>query len=246
MDASGFELEIRSLEQAHIVDGVVIEAFPSMGISATIAGLYIVGALKLHEIAAISSAHFPPISVVSANKPEFPARIYGREGVRVMVCISEFAMPAGLHMQLAKSILSWSQTQKCSLVISSSGTPLSKSSRNGEVRGVGSNEQTRQKLKNAGISLFESGVVSGLSAALLNEGRLNNVDVVALVLDVDPEVIDTRAASGILKAIGKLLPDDHIDGTLPDQDAQRIENRLKALRQEQTEQDPDSHSSTYG
>ena len=245
MRASEFELEIYSLEETKPVGGVVIEAFPSIGISATIAGLYIVGVLKLHEIAAISSAHFPPISVVSGNKPEFPARIYGREGVRVMVCISEFAMPAELHVQLARSILSWSQTQKCSLVISSSGTPISKSPRNGEVRGVGSNEQTRQKLKNTGISLFESGVVSGLSAALLNEGRLNNVDVVALVLDVDPEIIDTTAASAILKAIRKLLPDDHIDGTLPDQDAQRIENRLKALRQEQTE-NPDSHSSTYG
>ena len=244
MDASGFELEIRSLEETD-TGGVVIEAFPGIGISATIAGLYIVGALKLHEIAAISSAHFPPISVVSANKPEFPARIYGREGVRVMVCISEFAMPTGLHMQLARSILLWSQTQKCSLVISSSGTPISKSPLTGEVRGVGSNEQTRQKLKNAGISLFESGVVSGLSAALLNEGRLNHVDVAALVLGVDPEIVDTRAASAILKAIGKLLPDDHIDGTLPDQDAERIENRLKSLRRETSDQDPDSPSSTY-
>jgi uncharacterized protein len=242
------EFEIYSFEDIVSPGSVVIEAFPSMGLSAAIAGFYIVANLKLHEIAAINSAHFPSISIISAHKPEFPARIYGRENARVAVCVSEFTIPAELHLQLARSILSWSQKQKCSLVISASGIPIDNGQRRGdlEVRGAGSNEQTRDKLKNAGVSLFESGVVTGLAAALVNEGRLNNIDVAGLILDVDPEIPDTRAASALLKTIEKLMPESRIDLALLDQDAQKVENRLKTLRREATERNHDAWSSTYG
>jgi len=242
------EFEIYSFEGIVGSGSVVIEAFPGMGLSAAIAGFYVVENLKLHEIAAISSAQFPTISIISRYKPEFPARIYGRENAKVMVCVSEFTIPAELHLQLARSILSWSQKQKCSLVISSSGIPIGngQSHQNPEVRGVGSTEQTRDKLKAAGIRLFESGVVTGLAAALLNEGRLNNIDVAGLVLHVDPEIPDTYAASAILKTIDKLLPESHIDLSLLDEDAQQIENRLKALRREAVEGNREAHSSTYG
>jgi len=241
------EFEIYSFEEIPSQDNVLIETFPSIGLSAAIAGLYLVENLKLREIAAISSAHFPSVSIVSAHKPQFPARICGRENARVMVCVSEFTIPAELHMELARSILSWSQKQKCSLVISSFGIPIDngQGDQDAGVRGVGSTKHAGDKLKNAGVSPFESGVVTGLAAALLNEGRIKNVDVASLVLHVDPEIPDTYAASAILKTIDKLIPEIHIDLTLLDEDARQIENRLKTLRRETVERNRDARSSTY-
>lgn len=242
------EVEIRSIEGIDGSGSIMIDAFPSIGLSAAIAGLCVVEDLKLHEIAAISSLQFPSVSVVSKRKPEFPARIYGSELAKVMVCVSEFTIPADIHAQLARSIVSWSQKQKCSMIISSSGIPIDQGSghERAQLRGVGSNEQTRNKLVKAGITLFEVGVVSGLAAALLNEGRLNNVDVVGLVLEIDPEIPDTIAAAAILKAIDKLLPEKSINVTALEHSTQQIENRFKTMRREEEERNRDAHPSTYG
>jgi len=101
-----------------ISGGVLIEGFPNIGLASAIASTYIVGSLKLTQIAAIDSTRFPSVSIISAEKPEFPARIYASAEHKIGVCLSEFTIPTDLNASLARVILSWSHEQKCSLVIS--------------------------------------------------------------------------------------------------------------------------------
>jgi uncharacterized protein len=228
---------------------VVIEGFPSIGLSSAIAGTYIVGSLKLTQVAAIDSTRFPSASIISAEKPRFPARICANAEHKIAVCLSEFTMPADLDASIAKAIISWSHEEKCSLVISSCGMPLTEQDnqkhQDSVICGVGSNEDTRLKLKSAGISLLEEGVVPGITGALLNEGKLSNVNVACLLFELRPEIPDARAVVAIVEAITKLDPQIHLDLMPLYQDAEKIENQLKTMTQQTGELNTSLRPSPY-
>ena len=113
------------------------------------------------------------------------------------------------------------------------------------ISGVGSNEHTRLKLKSVGISLLESGVVPGVTGALLNEGKLSNIDVAGLLFEVYPEIPDAKTVAGIVGAIAKLIPQLRLDVASLYQEAEKIEGKLRT-RQQSDESDPSMRASPYG
>jgi len=230
-------IEIRPFKQVDLTGGVVIEGFPSVGLVTTIVATYLISSLKLDQIAAMDSAWFPPVSMIYAEKPKFPARIYASPEHKAAVCLSEFTPSIYLDRFIAKTILSWAQEQKCSLVISPAGVPVLeahavKRPERPMIHGVGTTEQTRQKLKAANIHLLDFGVVPGISGALLNEGRWKNSDVIALVVEAYQDIPDARAAAAVVEAIDKLLPQIKLDVSPLYSEAERIESRLKVIREQ--------------
>jgi uncharacterized protein len=230
-------IEIRPFKNLDLSGGVVIEAFPSVGLVSAVAGTYIISSLKLDQIAAMDSAWFPPVSVIYAQKPKFPARIYASDHHKIAVCLSEFTMPAYFDRPIAKSILSWAKEQRCSLVISLCGIPVSEEEGNMKrdgvaVLGVGSTDQARQILKDNGISQLDSGVVPGITGALLNEGEWNAANVIALIVEAYSEVPDARAVAAMVEAIDMLLPQIGLEVSPLYDEAERIESRLRTLREQ--------------
>lgn len=229
------EVEIRPFKQLDVSGGVFIEAFPSVGLITAIVGTYIIDSLKLDEIAAIDSAWFPSVSVIYSQKPKFPARIYASAQHKIAVCLSELTMPVYLDRSIAKSILSWANDQRCSLVVSLCGMPASEE-REGKRRdgvvllGVGSTDQARRMLNDNGISQLDFGVVPGIAGAMLNEGKMNAANVIALMVKTHSDLPDARAAAVMVEAIDMLLP--HIDLELSPlyAEAERIESELRTLR----------------
>ena len=81
----------------------MVEAIPTVGFLSPIASSYIIDSLELDQIAALESTAFPPVSMIYARKPKFPARIYAREDLKLAIFISEVPMHPGLHRPLAQS-----------------------------------------------------------------------------------------------------------------------------------------------
>jgi len=228
-------IEIRSFKNLDLSGGVVIEAFPSVGLVSAVTGTYIISSLKLDQIAAMDSAWFPPVSVIYARKPKFPARIYASGHHKIAVCLSEFTMPAYLDRPIAKSILSWANEQRCSLVISLCGIPVPEENmKRGGVAllGVGSTDQARQVLEDNGISQLDLGVVPGITGALLNEGKWNGANVIALIVEAHSELPDARAAALMVEAIDMLIPQIDLEISPLYDEAERIESSLRTLREQ--------------
>jgi uncharacterized protein len=230
-------VEIRPFKRVNLESGVVIEGFPSVGLVTTIAATYLISSLKLDQIAAMDSAWFPPVSMIYAEKPKFPARIYASAQHRIAVCLSEFTPTIYLDRFIARSILSWAREQKCSLVISPCGVPMleehaAKRPDKLLIHGVGTTDLTRQKIKEANIHLLEFGAVPGISGALLNEGRWNNSDVIALLVEAYRDIPDARAAAAVVEAMNRLLPQIELDVSPLYSEAERIESRLKTIRKQ--------------
>ena len=230
-------MEIRPFKEVDLAGGVVIEGFPSVGLVTAIAATYLISTLRLDQIAAIDSPWFPPVSMIYAEKPKFPGRIYASAEHKIAVFLSEFTPSPYLDRFIAKALLAWAKEQGCSLVISPCGMPMLEErsvERSGKllIHGVGTTDHARQMLRSSGIHVLEFGVVPGISGALLNEGRWNNFDVVALLVEAYQGIPDAKAAAAVVEAIDELLPQIRLDVSPLYREAERIESRLKTLRKQ--------------
>jgi uncharacterized protein len=241
------EIELIKFKEFDLNDAVIIEGFPSVGLISPIVINYLIATLNLDQICALDSNDFPPVSMVYAAKPKFPARIYASEKSKVCVFLSEFSPHSKLARPLAKVIASFASTNKCSLIVSTEGIPAHQEEIKGErvVRGVGSTSRCRERLKRSQIPQLDRGIISGVSGALLNEGRRHGFDVICLLIEAELQPMDATAAAKIVEAIDRLLPQIKIDVKPLYERAKQIEEQLKRLRQQAKPAESEVISPTY-
>ncbi|NWG09425.1 MAG: proteasome assembly chaperone family protein [Nitrososphaerales archaeon] len=228
------EVEIREFKRMKLDGATVIDGFPSVGLVNTIAANYLVAMLNLDQVAALDSDRFPAVSMIYASKPKFPARIYASEESKIVVFLSEFRIQPHLYRPLAKTLLNWSKEQDCSLIISPVGFPaeLFPVGEELSVQGVGSTDRARERIISNGMKQLSFGMIPGISGQLLNEGRWADFDVIALTVPIQPDIPEVKAAVRAVEAIDKLVPEIEIDIASLDQEAERIAERLSALRRQ--------------
>ena len=229
------EVEIRKFKDMNLKGGTIIEGFPSVGLASTIASNYLIGTLDLDQICALESNYFPPISMIYAKKPKFPARVYASEKHKLAVFLSEFTPPPNLSRPLAMELLKWAKEQGCIRIISPEGLRIEgvlKEEREPMVWGVGSTDEAREQLKKCGIEQLEAGMIAGVAGVLLNEGRWRGFDIISLLVEARPNIPDARAAAKLIEAIDKLLPNVKIEIKPLYEKAGNIEGHLKKLREQ--------------
>ncbi len=228
------EIELREFKKMKLNGATIIDGFPSVGLVNTIAANYLVAALNLDQIVALDSDRFPAVSMIYANKPKFPARVYASEELKTVVFLSEFRILPNLYRPLAKTLLNWAKEQRCSLIISPVGYPVELLSISEEpvVQGVGSTDRARERLISNGIKQLSIGIIPGISGLLLNEGRWANFDVISLIIPIQPDIPEVKAAVKAVEIIDKLIPEIEVDVAPLYQEAERIAERLKVLRKQ--------------
>lgn len=231
------EIEVRKFKDFDLRGGTIIEGFPTVGLVSTIACSYMISTLDLDQICALESEHFPPVSMIYATKPKFPARIYAREDIKLAIFITEFPLPSKLHRPIARSILSWAAEEGCERVISLEGLPAENVEENSPretpaIWGVGSTDEARQELEKNGIEQIEVAMISGVSGVLLNEGRWRGINVASLLAEARPEFPDAHAAAELVKAADLLIPEVEIDLEPLYEQAREIEESYRKLEQQ--------------
>lgn len=228
-------VRIVDYKKSNLKGSVIVDGIPMVSLSSAIAANFLVSFLNLDQVAAIDSTLFPPVSMVYAGKPKCPARVYASEGLKVAVFLSEFVIPLKLSRDLARAMLSWCKTRGSSYIITLLGLPLEGLERKimpEDVFGIGSTDEMREKLSDAGIKQLDYGVITGLSAILLNEGRLENFDVITLVTPLYGQAEEYRVAAKLLEAVNKLVPRLRIDVTELLEEAKKYESMIKTLREQ--------------
>ncbi len=228
-------MEIRTFKEVDLKDGTVVAALPSFGFVSTIVASYLISMLDSDQVCALESEDFPPISMVYAQKPKFPARVYEIRGSRVAVFVCEMPVPKGTHRAIARCLIQWSKAHDCRRIVSLEGLPSEREDDGplvGEPRvwGVGSTDRARSELSKQGVELLQSGVISGVSGVLLNEGRWLNYDVTALMAEVRPDLPDAHAAVVLTKALSKLMPELKVDLGPLQETSRRLEEYLNRLK----------------
>src|SRR6267143_1421386 len=196
------DVELRTIKEVDMKGGTVVAAFPSVGLVSTLTETYLITTLPMAQVTALESPDFPSISMIYGSKPKFPARVYASRKEKVAIFICEMPLPMSTHRPVAYALMKWAT------------------------------DRARAELEKRGIQQLESGMISGVTGILLNEGRWQDVDVIALLAEARLALPDATAAVGRVKVLYTLLPEITIDlGPLQEQ-AKMLEEHLTKLKQQ--------------
>lgn len=229
------EVSVRTFQEVDLPGGTVIAAFPSVGLVSTITATYLISRLEADQVCALDSQDFPSISMIYAQKPKFPARVYALHNQKLAVFVCEVPLPARAHRPVAYCLLKWAQAHHCRQIVSLEGLP---SEQKGPVMtmprvwSVGSTDRARNTIDKQGILQLEAGIISGVTGVLLNEGRWQNYDVIALLAEARPDLPDAQAAVSLTRSLDALLPELKVDLAPLEHQAQRLEEHLQRLKKQ--------------
>jgi predicted ATP-grasp superfamily ATP-dependent carboligase len=223
--------------------GVVISSFPSAGLATTIAGHYIVRALKLPRTGRFESPEQAPVAVVQSGEVNPTIRVYGRPDLSVV--LSEFPPSPAQANAIARTVLDTAERRKARMVVclegvvphpgaddEEPGTPseapasaeesvwVAYSRR--EPGLVGAFEKTTARP-------LEEGVIGGVSGAMLVQGigRTIPVAVVLVSAQAAEGLPDHRAGAALIETLDRLLPELQIDTGPLRKQAEQIEKMLR-------------------
>lgn len=230
------EIDIRKLRNVNLKGGIVVDGFPSVGLANAIASECLIHSLKTEFVAAIESPAFPPLSIIKNSMPNFPARVYASEELKLAMFVSELNLDPAMYRPVANMMIRWATESNCDLIISAAGIPYEDgepASDSPKVFAVASTPHALKKAADAGIPPVLNGSVSGIPAILLNEGAWRNYDVVVLLVKVVRDMPDFRAGAAVAEALAKLAPGASCDVPALMKEAEVMEKTLKKIRSEQ-------------
>jgi len=234
-------IKIHEISKQNLKGAVLIDGFPSVGLVGTIVANFLINTLKLEQIGIIDSSRFPAISVVKDGVPHNPMRLYSGEQVcndgtcnQVVVCVSEFTPPTEITKDLVNTLMDWASKNGCTKIISAEGfnSGPKEEGKDNEIYGITSTEGSRSWIKDAKVKPFTYGTVGGITGALLNEGKIRNMNVLGLLAEVNDDLPDARAAASVIKAIDELLLAIDLDPEPLLKEAQELEQEVQAVREQ--------------
>jgi len=245
-----FDIEVKKYKDMNLEGGTIIEGSPGVGLVSSIAATYLIDYLKLDQICAFDSEAFPPTSMIYASKPKFPARIYASNKYKIGVFLTEFTPLPTMARSIAMKLMEWCKEQKIRRIVSMEGLPSDIACIPGEpmekmktkVFGIGSTDKARKELKDVKIESLETGMIYGVSAVLLNEGRWKNYDVITILAEACINLPDSLAAAKIIEAVDRLIPEIKIETKPLYEESKKLENYLKTLRKQAEIPQPESTS----
>ena len=232
-------IKIHEISKQNLKGAVLIDGFPSVGLVGTIVANFLINTLKLEQIGVIDSPRFPAISIIKDGEPHNPMRLYSGEQVcndgtcnQVVVCVSEFTPPTEITKDLVNTLMDWASKNGCTKIISAEGfnSGPKEEGKDNEIYGIASTEGARTWIKDAKVKPFTYGTVGGITGALLNEGKIRNMNVLGLLAEVNDDLPDARAAASVIKAIDELLLAIDLDPEPLLKEAQELEQEVQAVR----------------
>jgi uncharacterized protein len=225
-------IEIRKLKNVNLKGGILVDGFPSVGLANAIASECLIHSLRMEFVAVVDSPAFTPLSIIRNAMPNFPARIYASEELKLAMFVSELNLEQTMFRTVANMMIEWALDSNCDLIISAAGLPYEENEEHKEsppVFAVGSTPSALKKAAQAGIPPVLSGSVSGIPAILLNEAAWRNYDVIVLLVKVVREMPDFRAGAAVAETLAKLAPGASCDVSALLKEAETMEKTLKKI-----------------
>ncbi len=188
----------------------VVAAFPSVGLVATITATYLVEELGLAQVGVMDSPRFPTLSVVEHGEPLNPVRVYaGRCGpAHVVVFLSEFQPSPELVRPVSEALLQWARQHKCASIVTPEGLVMEEEPAfdgDLDVFAASSTPDGRHQAVDAGATLFQEGIVAGVTGVLLNLGKRDQFQVTGILSEAEQGQPDARSATGVIEWLGRVL-----------------------------------------
>lgn len=219
----------------------LIEGLPGLGLVAAIAVDQITKQLELDQHGTIVSDDFPPVAAFDEGRVRDAVRVYAGEDPAVMTLQSDVPIPPTAVESLSQCVLS-DLAEEFEQAIFLAGAPAESEDEIGEVVGVATTDDLETALTDAGITLAEgSGVVGGVTGALLADCYHDDVSAAVLIVRSNPYIPDPAAARAVIEEALEPLVEFDIDTQELLEQAEKIQKQkqqiAEQLRQYQQQQD---------
>lgn len=226
------EIIIKEFKEFNLEEGYLIDGFPSVGLTSTIATESMIHTSQFELGGIIDSKNFPPISVIKEGKPNHPSRIFINEDLKVGVFSSYLNLDQSLHRQVSESMLEWSKKHKIKLIVSSVAVKSDKE--DSQMMGVGSTDSARKKIEEIGLKVLDHGTIPGIPGMLLNEGSITNQDVIVIIFNTTGKGPDFKSSAELCMVMSKLIPGASCDIPSLQKEAEKAEATIKETQEEST------------
>jgi len=223
-------IRIREIKPINIEGGFLVDGFPSIGFTSAIATESLIHTSQFELGGIIDSDNFPPVTIIKDGTPNYPTRIFVNEDLKVVVFSSYLTLHESLHRTMADLMLDWAKKHKCSLIVSS--VAVKSPTDENKAVAAGSTNSAKKKLKEAGFSVLQHGTIPGIPGALLNEGMLNNQDVIVILFNAKDSGPDFKASVQLCMAMAKLMPGVSCNIESLQKDAETAEKEIKETEKE--------------
>ena len=221
---------INEIKPINIEGGYLIDGFPSVGFTGAIATESMVRTTQFDLGGFLDSDKFPAISVIREGKPNLPTRIFVNNKLNVAVFSSYLTFTETLHKAMARTMLNWAKKHKVEYVISN--VPVQSKIDNEKTMAVGSTDAARNKIKEAGIDILEHGAIPGIPGALLNQGMINQQNVIVILFNTNQTGSDFKSSAQLCMTMSKLVPGVSCDIPALQKEAEKAEQSIKEAEQE--------------
>lgn len=210
----------------------LIEGLPGLGIVASIAVDQIRSDLGLEPVGHLRSEGFPPVASFEDGLVEETIRVYGTDDPPILTLHSSVPVPEDAAGPLADCVLqdlSPAFGQAIFLV----GAPAQDQAQMGEVSGVATTVDERDRLEAAGIELAgEAGAIGGPTGALLHKCYRSNVPAIALIVRCRPKIPDPGAARSVIENGLEPLVDFDLDTSDLEERDEEIQDRMHQVAEQ--------------
>ncbi len=233
-------IRIKEFKPINIDGGYLVDGFPSVGFTEAIATESLIQTTQFDLAGILDSDGFPPVSLIKDGKPNYPTRIFVNESLKVAVFSSYLTIAELMHRTVARTMLSWARKHNISLIVS--GVAIKSQGGNEKILAAASTDEARNKLNEAGFSILNHGTIPGIPGLLLNEGMINNQNVVVILFNSVGTGPDFKASAQLCLAMSKLIPGISCDIAMLQKEAEKAEKNIR----EAEEEAKDLKGSMYG
>ncbi len=234
------KFRVKEFKPIGIEDGYLIDGFPSAGFTSAIATESLIHTSQFELAGIIDSDGFPAVSLIKDGKPNYPTGIFVNNSLNVAVFSSYLSLQEIFHKPMARFMLSWAKKHKVNYIISS--VAVRSHQEEEKIVAAGSTEAARAKLKEAGIKVLEHGTIPGIPGSLLNQGMVNDQNVIVVLYNSVNPGPDFKSSAQLCMAMSKLVPGATCDISALQKEAEKAE----AIMKETTEETKRMQENMYG
>jgi uncharacterized protein len=189
----------------------LIEGLPGLGMVASIAVDQITKQLELDHHGSIVSDDFPPVAAFNEGRVRDVVRVYSGVDPAVMTLRSDVPIPPTAVESLSECVLD-EVAEEFERAIFLAGAPAESEAQVGDIVGVATTDRIERELTDVGITLADgSGVIGGVTGALLADCHQEDVPAAVLIVRSNPYIPDPGAARAVIENALEPLVEFDID-----------------------------------
>jgi uncharacterized protein len=193
--------EIVETKKVSLNKPIVVVGFPGPGLIGTIVTHHMVQKLDMELIGTIRSPFTPPISPFFGGILRAPIRLYATKDGKLVVVISEVAVPSLSLPYFSYAICDWAQKNNAAELICVEGIPKKEEKKKAVVYGAAEPELLDELMEHD-IERLPVGFVAGMPGALMNECLMRELKGLSLIVEATEEAPDPAAAAEVVRVLG--------------------------------------------